>query len=41
IDPRTRDVVQTIYIRKTEKVGGVLRNNEIQQFADVKDPGSN
>src|SRR5436853_61959 len=26
IDPETRDIVQTIYIRKAEKVGGVLVN---------------
>jgi branched-chain amino acid transport system substrate-binding protein len=36
IDAQTRDVVQTVYIRKTEKVGDVLRNTEIQPFADVK-----
>lgn len=39
IDPATRDVVQTIYIRKVEKVGGKLQNVEFDQIADVKDPG--
>jgi branched-chain amino acid transport system substrate-binding protein len=40
IDPQTRDVVQNIYIRKTEKTGGLLVNREIQTYANVKaDPG--
>jgi branched-chain amino acid transport system substrate-binding protein len=39
IDPTTRDIVQTIYIRKVEKVDGKLQNVEFDQFADVKDPG--
>ena len=39
IDPATRDIVQTIYIRKVEKVGGKLQNVEFDQIADVKDPG--
>jgi branched-chain amino acid transport system substrate-binding protein len=38
IDPQTRDVVQTIYIRRVEKVNGQLRNVEIEKFANVKDP---
>ncbi len=38
IDPQTRDVVQTVYIRKVEKVGGHLVNVEIAAVADVKDP---
>lgn len=39
IDPQTRDVVQNIYVRKVEKVGGQLWNTEIQTFNAVKDPG--
>jgi branched-chain amino acid transport system substrate-binding protein len=38
IDPQTRDVVQTIYIRRVEKVNGQLRNVEIEKFENVKDP---
>ena len=38
IDPETRDVVQTIYIRKVEKKGGELWNTEFETIADVKDP---
>ena len=38
IDPETRDVVQTVYIRKVEKVGGGLYNVEFDKFADQKDP---
>ena len=39
IDPETRDIVQNIYIRKVEKVGGELYNVEFQTFEAVKDPG--
>ena len=39
IDPATRDIVQTVYIRKVEKVGGKLQNVEFDKIADVKDPG--
>ena len=39
IDPETRDIIQTVYIRKVEKVGGKLQNVEFDQVADVKDPG--
>jgi branched-chain amino acid transport system substrate-binding protein len=39
IDPVTRDIVQTIYIRKVEKVDGKLQNIEFDQVADFKDPG--
>ncbi len=39
IDPLTRDIVQTIYIRKVEWVKGKLQNVEIDKFADVHDPG--
>jgi branched-chain amino acid transport system substrate-binding protein len=38
IDPETRDIVQTVYIRRVEKVGGQLRNVEFEKFENVKDP---
>lgn len=38
IDPETRDVIQTIYIRRVEKVGGQLVNVEIDKIENVKDP---
>jgi len=38
IDPATRDIVQNIYIRKVEKVGGELYNMEFATFNAVKDP---
>jgi branched-chain amino acid transport system substrate-binding protein len=38
IDPETRDVIQTIYIRKVEKVNGVLQNVIIDKVEQVKDP---
>jgi branched-chain amino acid transport system substrate-binding protein len=39
IDPATRDIVQTVYVRKVEKVGGEVYNVEFDQFANMKDPG--
>jgi branched-chain amino acid transport system substrate-binding protein len=39
IDPATRDIVQTIYIRKVERVAGRLQNVEFDQVPDFKDPG--
>ena len=39
IDPATRDIVQTLYVRKVEKVGAHLQNVEFDQIADFKDPG--
>jgi branched-chain amino acid transport system substrate-binding protein len=38
IDPETRDVVQTVYVRRVEKVNGELRNVEQSAFANMKDP---
>lgn len=38
IDAETRDIVQTVYIRKTERVKGRLVNVEFDQFERVKDP---
>jgi branched-chain amino acid transport system substrate-binding protein len=39
IDPETRDVVQTVYIRKMEKVAGKLQNVEFDQVPNFRDPG--
>jgi len=39
IDPQTRDVIQTVYVRKVEKVGNELYNVEFDKFPDMKDPG--
>jgi branched-chain amino acid transport system substrate-binding protein len=38
IDPATRDIVQNVYMRKVEKVGGKLINVVIDTVKDVKDP---
>ena len=39
IDAETRDITQTVYIRKVEKKNGKLANVEFDKIADVKDPG--
>lgn len=39
IDPQTRDITQNVYIRKVERVNGVLQNVEFDTFEAVKDPG--
>jgi branched-chain amino acid transport system substrate-binding protein len=39
IDPETRDIIQTVYIRRVEKVGSELRNVDIDAIPNVKDPG--
>ena len=38
IDPETRDVVQTVYVRRVEKIGGQLVNVEFDKVENVKDP---
>ena len=38
IDPETRDVVQNVYIRRVEKVGGELVNVPFDTIPMVKDP---
>jgi branched-chain amino acid transport system substrate-binding protein len=38
IDPATRDIVQTMYIRRIDKQGGRLVATEIDRFDGVKDP---
>lgn len=39
IDPKTRDIVQTIYVRRVEERDGQLYNVEFDQFPEVVDPG--
>lgn len=39
IDPATRDIVQTVYIRKVERVAGKLQNVEFDQVPAFRDPG--
>jgi branched-chain amino acid transport system substrate-binding protein len=38
IDPETRDIVQTVYIRRVTKVDGKLINVEFDKVDNVKDP---
>ena len=38
IDPETRDIVQTVYIRRVEKTPAGLRNVEFDKIETVKDP---
>ena len=38
IDPQTRDIVQNVYIRKVEMVGGEPWAIEFKTFPAVKDP---
>jgi branched-chain amino acid transport system substrate-binding protein len=38
IDPATRDVVQTVYMRRVERAGGMLVNVAFDKIENVKDP---
>ncbi len=38
IDPKTRDIVQNIYMRKVERQSGELYNVEFETYPAVKDP---
>lgn len=38
IDPNTREIIQNVYIRKVEKVGGMLGNVPFKTYPAVKDP---
>ena len=38
IDPETRDVIETVYIRRVEEVNGQLVNVEFDKIENVKDP---
>ena len=35
IDPATRDIIQNIYMRKVEKVGGKLQNTVVHTYPSV------
>ena len=39
IDPETRDVIQTVYIRRVEKVGGALVNVEFDKIETSRTRG--
>jgi branched-chain amino acid transport system substrate-binding protein len=39
IDPETRDVIQTVYVRKVEQRGDGFYNVEFDHFDEQKDPG--
>jgi len=39
IDADTRDIVQTVYLRRVQKVDGAPFNVESERFENVKDPG--
>ena len=38
IDPATRDIVESVYIRRVERVNGEIVNREIFEFPGVRDP---
>ena len=38
IDAETRDIIQTVYVRQTQKVNGELENVELDKILAVKDP---
>jgi len=40
IDPATRDVVQNVYVRRCEMVGGKPFNVEFDRIENVRDPGA-
>ena len=39
IDPETRDIIQTVYIRRVEKVGDQLRQRRIRQGRECQGSG--
>jgi len=39
IDPETRDVIQTVYVRKVEQRPDGFYNVEFDHFDEQKDPG--
>ena len=41
IDPATRDIVQNVYIRRTERVKGEIWNMEFETVPMVRDPAKN
>jgi branched-chain amino acid transport system substrate-binding protein len=41
IDPKTREIVQNVYLRRVERFGGRLVNTEFATYPEVKDPTKN
>jgi branched-chain amino acid transport system substrate-binding protein len=41
IDPQTRDIDQNVYIRRVDKVNGVLQNTELSYERMVREPDEN
>jgi branched-chain amino acid transport system substrate-binding protein len=39
VDPDTRELIESVYIRRVERVNGELVNKEILEFPRSKDPG--
>jgi branched-chain amino acid transport system substrate-binding protein len=39
IDPQTRDIIQSVYVRKVEKKDAHFYNVEFDRFPHFKDPG--
>jgi branched-chain amino acid transport system substrate-binding protein len=39
VDPATRELVQNVYIRRVEKVGGAYVNKPFKTYPAIKDPG--
>ncbi len=39
IDPKTRDIIQNVYLREVKEVNGKLVNVEFDKYENVKDPG--
>lgn len=39
IDPATRDIIESVYVRRVERIDGELVNKEIFEFPRVKDTG--
>ena len=39
IDPETRYIVQTMYVRRVQRVDKELRNVEFDKFENMKDTG--
>jgi branched-chain amino acid transport system substrate-binding protein len=38
IDPKTREIIENVYVRRVEKVNGMLINKEFETYKDQKDP---
>jgi branched-chain amino acid transport system substrate-binding protein len=38
MDPLTRDLIQNVYVRRTEKINGKLQNTEFETASMIKNP---